>query len=232
MSRRDLLRCVTITGADDNVDPVDLVRLSAEFPFVEWGILFSPKRSGTPRYPSMEWERRTGSFWSRIRCAAHLCGEFTRRTVEGDPSVIETLPPWFRRVQLNGVDLKAPALGSVIAAHRNVDFILQARDRDELTAALAIDRPAISCAALYDPSGGKGLRQVSWPRTFARTAVGFAGGIGPDNVVGHLDALAEYGQRFWIDMESRVRTNDAFDLGLVREVLELVAEWLRGEASR
>lgn len=37
---------VTITGADDAVEPAELQALSHEFPFVEWGILHSYKRFG------------------------------------------------------------------------------------------------------------------------------------------------------------------------------------------
>lgn len=45
---------VTITGADDDVDPSALEDLSDEFPFVEWGILRSAKREG-PDYMRMKW---------------------------------------------------------------------------------------------------------------------------------------------------------------------------------
>ena len=55
-----MLTRVTITGADDAVDPGALVALSAEFPFVEWGILFSKSREGEARYPSAEWAARIG----------------------------------------------------------------------------------------------------------------------------------------------------------------------------
>ena len=51
------IRC-TITGADDLVDPDDLVVLSREYPFVEWAILISASRAGTPRYPSSAWLER------------------------------------------------------------------------------------------------------------------------------------------------------------------------------
>ena len=47
-----MLTTVTITGADDRVDPWELARLSEEFPHVEWGVLISTGRAGTPRYPS------------------------------------------------------------------------------------------------------------------------------------------------------------------------------------
>jgi hypothetical protein len=50
-----MLTGITITGADDQVDPRELAMLSAEFPFVEWGILMSESRAGTSRYPGQTW---------------------------------------------------------------------------------------------------------------------------------------------------------------------------------
>ena len=51
---------VTITGADDSVDPLQLRALSLEFPFVEWGILVSHSNTictsyPKPRFPSPKW---------------------------------------------------------------------------------------------------------------------------------------------------------------------------------
>jgi hypothetical protein len=79
------IRTVTLTGADDGVNPSDLLTLSLKYPFVEWGILVSWKRRGTPRYPSPQWTQRlalaqrvsgTGAF------AAHLCGDAMRDAVQ------------------------------------------------------------------------------------------------------------------------------------------------------
>ena len=41
-----ILERVTITGADHDVRPQELVDLWKEFPFVEFGILFSPRQQG------------------------------------------------------------------------------------------------------------------------------------------------------------------------------------------
>ena len=50
------IKTVTFTGADDEVDPVELSKLSEQHPFIEWGILF-PSTGGN-RFPSKEWIRR------------------------------------------------------------------------------------------------------------------------------------------------------------------------------
>ena len=75
-----MLTRVTITGADDDVDPEALLALSREFPFVEWGILYSAKRVGTPRYPTTEWMARLPP----VPKAFHLCGQSARDRGHGD----------------------------------------------------------------------------------------------------------------------------------------------------
>jgi hypothetical protein len=107
-----MLRYVTITGADDRVDPSALADLSAEFPFVEWGILASKGREGTPRYPTREWMQRLDEaaarfetrsdvvFARRMNLSLHLCGEYAREALSGSGMFVP--PTEFRRVQLNG----------------------------------------------------------------------------------------------------------------------------------
>lgn len=55
------------------------------------------------------------------------------------------------------------------------------------------------------------------------------GRLNPDNVAGHLLAIEKvaHGYTTWIDMETGVRTQDAFDLDKVRRVLELAAPYAR-----
>lgn len=76
------LHTVTITGADDAVDPRHLFELSREFPYVEWAILRSIGRVGTNRYPSEAWLHELGHEALKhrdARFAAHLCGELCDR---------------------------------------------------------------------------------------------------------------------------------------------------------
>jgi phosphoribosylanthranilate isomerase len=69
---------------------------------------------------------------------------------------------------------------------------------------------------LFDRSGGL------WPpHPGGDRLVGYAGGIGPDNVADVLEQIGATGP-YWIDMESGVRTDDRFDLGKCRRVCEAV----------
>ena len=80
---------------------------------------------------------------------------------------------------------------------------------------------------LLDESGGKGIEApFRMPSYLHNVHVGFAGGINPDNVVAKVQEITSlpHVNRFWIDMESGVRTNDRFDLDKVEQVCELVYE--------
>jgi len=57
--------------------------------------------------------------------------------------------------------------------------------------------------------------------TYPGRMVGYSGGIGPENVASVIERIAADGP-YWIDMESKVRTDDWFDLSLCREVCEIV----------
>lgn len=223
---------VTITGADDAVDPTSLALLSREFPFVEWGVLRSATREGTPRYPSEMWRRRLEkeAGGTEMALAAHLCGRLTRDTLGGDQHWVQTVGAEYDRVQLNGF-----RVGAAVAAHvgrYGVEWILQAPDEplvDE-AAALAASLPrndACRVSILWDPSGGRGVRGDTWPYPPYGIPIGFAGGITPDNVSRVLSELAARRHQYWIDMESGVRDlSDAFDLAKVRDVLEQAREFV------
>lgn len=237
---------VTISGADDEVDPSDLVEIGRGFPFVEWGILHSVSRRGTPRYPSADWlceiERVANP---GLQLAAHLCGKNARDVLSGNDD-------WFdfgngqcpyNRVQINGFSSASDdpnGVRFVVDQHREAEFICQATGDWGLRAAdrLAARLPNVS--VLWDLSGGRGmgldLSRFWVPTTLRR--FGFAGGIGPENIVHTLEMLSKRvgeaevwvdseshirrDDRFevWVDMESGVRIDDRFDLGKVRSVLE------------
>lgn len=76
----------------------------------------------------------------------------------------------------------------------------------------------------FDASGGRGIAPASWPAPPAgpKVRVGYAGGLGPDNVAEVIGVLKQ-SPGAWIDMETRIRNEqDAFDIGLCRQVCEAV----------
>ena len=216
-----MLTRVTITGADDKVDPQVLVGLSKEFPFVEWGFLFSAKRAGTQRYPSNPWigELQGLAESSGMNLSAHLCGADARRLQTSDAWV-----PFrgFQRYQINGYESPVPRIVRLAASPR-VEFILQARDEASL-ALVGQDARSIgyrSASVLFDPSGGRGVEPFKWPVPPYLVRMGYAGGIKPETVIEVLKDIGPIDYPFWIDMESGVRdAEDRFDLARVRSVLE------------
>lgn len=228
---------VTISGADDRVVLGDMREISEEFPFVEWGILFSRSRAGGSRYPSAEWINQLVGDMDGMKLSAHLCGEYARLACAADPGSLKLNGGFFSRVQINGFD-PASAGEAFFRLARSYDFevILQAANERALygctLAASMIDR----CSILYDPSGGlgKSLLDAGLPRHVEPwLPIGFAGGLGPDNAVQAALALDKAGFRTgdraetWLDMESNVRTDDALDLAKVRRVLTLLRPWVR-----
>jgi hypothetical protein len=82
------LHCVTITGLDDSNDQEEILGLSQQYPWLEWGVLFSEGRIGQPRYPSGEWISKLAQPWAfgndpdfEPRLAAHVCGKTMRKFV-------------------------------------------------------------------------------------------------------------------------------------------------------
>ena len=220
---------ITITGADDATDPRDLVRLSEEFPFVEWGVLYSRKKAGSARYPTHEWLARFGR-QKLPKASLHLCGTAADDALYGKSEPVALAEShYFDRVQINGW---VPTASLATAGWtRKCRPILQARDvgavREACVHARAIDSYAgVPGAVLYDPSGGTGARLTELPEPVLNVKIGYAGGIGPENIGDVLHALEGRNYPYWLDMESRVRTDERLDLTKVRQVLAQAAEHL------
>ena len=233
---------VTVTGADDRVAHEDMARLSAEFPFLEWGILYSASRHGTARYPSIEWSRELQNrayASARVRLSAHLCGSMARACMAGVIGPLYGVGPDFQRVQVNGYEAgRAKSLRAPFAEPEGFEFILQARNEEELQVAALDAVTAGRCAVLYDPSGGTGQRlklPSRLPPATVGLRVGFAGGVAPSNVAEVLGEVREVNDGdwpAWLDMESGVRdAGDRLDLAAVRSVLETVARVCAGGGS-
>ena len=248
---------VTITGADDGVEPGALISLSKEFPFVEWGVLASASKTGDPRYPSLAWQGwfREAFIAAKVRPSLHLCGGWVRHLLVGDidPMVFQLING-FARVQLNfRADRTACKPEQAMAAlatlrdasvfHEDLQFLFQldAQDGNQHLEDICLayvneyGEPS-NMFGLFDASGGQGIFPRTWPNPIYKADEvfdyhGYAGGLGPDNLEQELPRIAEaaQGTRFWIDMESGVRTNDAFDLTKVRRCLEIAVPFVSQE---
>ncbi len=220
---------VTLTGVDESMPLPHLANLSQEFPFVEWGFLYSPKRQGQPgRYPSLQFLKRVFKELSPyVRVALHLCGDSVTDFVTDEP-VVSDLVRWVAgregRVQLN---FNASTLGFPV--EELTDCIDQLPRTPFITqynqANTDVWKQLGGCenhCVLFDASGGRGMSPGGWPAPLQGVRCGYAGGLGPENVQAELARIraAAGDQPFWIDMEGKLRDqNDRFDLGSVLDVL-------------
>ncbi len=220
---------VTVTGADDSVEPKRLYEIWKEYPFVEWGILFSAKHAGSARFPSRAWLTdlhillRTG-----LPASAHLCGEYMRSMIY-ESAIEEHRFSDFQRFQFNfhGI-LQHPVWPRFIAnVSRLMRPVIIQMDgvNDSIYALLRKAYPFTY--PLFDRSGGAGIVPEQWPAPI--DYCGYAGGLGPDNLEAELARIEQVvGDReIWIDMETKVRSDNGkvFDLDKVVRCLEMAEKF-------
>lgn len=240
-----ILKTVTITGADDKVNPDDLYNLSNDFPFVEWGILWYQNKMGESRYPTKQWIKKLFDRKPEdVHISLHICGidaenfAFGSEIFPFDEQEIWNYIFKSDRIQLNfqQSSFNLDDVFYLLTRSKYYDFryainryhaldpgryvIIQSNDGNKILNACLEKEPAIEF--LFDESRGNGETIREYPSPIPHKFNGYAGGISPDNVLSVLHDLRKVvGDRdeIWIDMESGVRTNNDFDLEKVESVL-------------
>lgn len=236
---------LTLTGADNTVQQQPLHDLTAQFPFVEWGILLSNTAEGKNRFPSTEWicdlvagyEHRK----HKPQLSGHLCGRWVRDICAGNWSFLDDRPEfsgYFTRFQLNFHSYlhKIKDMDKFVEGFKDPrlsfckQFIFQLDDVNNEILEVA-QKNDINAAGLFDTSGGAGVLPKEWPESL-REYCGYAGGLGPQNLREQMELLdTVVGDRtVWVDMETHVRDydNDDFDYEKCRQCLEIGKEWVDG----
>jgi phosphoribosylanthranilate isomerase len=242
------LRALGFCGADDSVHVGLLGIISHAYPFVEFGVLFRPDKEGEPRYASSAWVDRLSQVANKqktMKLAAHLCGSRVNEVLRGHDVFLSTLPALgFQRIQINatavnGVDTSrlnesVSAMASLMKKYPNLEFILQKNDETmplwqgllDSNECGAVGSLADNVSMLVDESKGTGVLASSWPSPPPDYKIGYAGGIGPDNIEEVLTDVmkAAQGTPVWIDMESSLRSvkndKDVFDLDKCYAVID------------
>ena len=235
-----MLERVTITGADDDTDISELIKLNIEFPFVEWGILVSKVQEGGSRFPSRPWISKFLKHLDFVKnlgprdpaISMHMCGGWVKELLMGHLDWNE-LPKdlWYTagRIQIN---THAEIHRSTVMLMDNLkelgkkNFIFQLDGvNDHLLA--AANGYEIHAEGLIDSSHGAGVLPVEWsshPLQKNVIYLGYAGGLGPENIAQELPKIDRLVNNlyYWIDMEGNIRTDEKLDLVKVRSVLEQV----------
>lgn len=246
---------VTITGADESTPMLDLIALSLEFPFVEWGLLLgrglyrdSQIGDGEERFPSHEWIGKfvslAGAASPKARYALHLCGAYVRDLARGlNPVTTDLIDPVIianaARLQFNFHGryheiARWPLISTLYQLNSRYIFQLDGANN----AAFHFIRrygTRLSIEGLYDRSGGRGVIPHSWPTPVDAGRYGYAGGLGPHTIDEEWPKIAAAaGDRaVWIDFETHARTKDdrALDFDAIRAMLEWAAPRItRGDA--
>jgi hypothetical protein len=241
-----MIKTVTITGADESIYPSDLLELSNEFPFVEWGILISKKQQGSTRFPSIKWIEALCQ-QTPLNLSVHICGKYVRDFFKhGSTSFLSDLGyTWnnFKRVQLNTHgephEFNTDSLRMMtyfIKANCSKQFIIQADGINEgvikwLNNVDGNLTPLPNIAALFDLSHGAGLLPSKWPALLNGIQCGYAGGLSPDNLEDQIEKIESVvgDTEIWIDMETHIRSNNdqQFDLKKVRRCLEISSKYVK-----
>jgi hypothetical protein len=242
---------VSCAGPDDRTNISELVSFSLVYPESEIGIQVSAKRSSAPEYPSHAWirayaaqrleaQRRSGGMG---RAALHVNGRWCRSICSGQmPQEVDDL--WniadgetfaFSRLQLNFDALEdgvsAPLLAKLLLSSDR-PVILQVKAPN---IALIQDLAARSVPfdALFDASGGLGIRPGEWPRALNGRFNAWAGGLGPDTAATDFPAIAAGsglpgGVGFGVDAQRKLRTpgtGEVFEILRAGQFVEAARLW-------
>lgn len=234
------LTMVTLTGADESVDPSDLLELSREFPYVEFGILVSATRAGMPRFPGPSWiyalQDLALAHAPVLQLSLHLCGRYVQKLLGGHSIVPQKLLGCFHRVQLNfhAERVQGPyvphAMQEALKPFVTRQIIFQIDGYMGNTYLQETTLLLDNHVPLYDASHGGGVLPPHWPQPLrGYLEHGYAGGLGSDNLETQIPRILSVARNafLWIDMETNLRTGtpggvmDTFDLAKARQCLEL-----------
>lgn len=235
MTKSHLSR-VSLTGAEDSVEPGRLFDLSASYPEVEWALLATLEHEGSGRNPSQAWREffLDGAQQVGARTALHLCGKDAFERVLSEPCWHELAR--YGRVQANLNSrsetfdkAQAMRIWDKIANTAKV-LIIQLHERSESWAMEFLSGAGRGACVevLFDESKGRGVSPEAWRDSLPGVACGYAGGLGPQNVGEQLPLImrAAHEPGCWIDMETNIRTGNFLDVDKCRSVLERAAPFI------
>lgn len=222
----------TMAGVDDSTDPLDLWKLSERYPFVEWGVLYNAGTQGAGRYPSFFWiekladELRRSSVTNRPRFALHICGTAITDFLQGTGHV-SLIAKYFERIQINLSPAYMPAERIQPMLERNLKTTIITRHSPANAHLGLLLKPYRNHAVLFDKCNADDARWNTWPQQRYGVPCGYAGRLGPDNLLCELPYIRDSAgtDDFWICMDNTLRNTDGrFDLDRVAAALAVAEE--------
>jgi hypothetical protein len=232
-----MLTHISITGADNNTSVKELVDISQDFPYAEWGVLYFPEKEGAKRNPTKDWREQFLANIPKEKTAIHLCGDEVFREIlskEFNSSDLKLELARFGRIQLNINARKLKDLftdDEIVNIYEkllacNFHIIAQYNSISENAINKFISNNKVDYKyfdILLDSSLGKGVSPDNWsvPNGLSKEAhLGFAGGLNPENIFANYSKINSITtNKYWLDLESGARTDNEFDLNKVVNIL-------------
>lgn len=200
---------ITLTGIDSRTTHSDVSSLL--YPGVELGVLYTANPDGRNRYPTLVQAAELLSWCDAA--AVHVCGSEARRQLLAGE--LGELTSRCQRIQVNGA-VSVEVLKALCDKFPKHTILTQHTERNALLASV----PYANHALLVDGSGGRGVVPEQWERPLTPKAVGFAGGLTPDNIEAEWTRIEPvFSRSSWLDMETGIRTDDWFDAEKARRVV-------------
>ena len=234
---KPILHTVTVTGADDSIEPSRLYEIHKKYPFVEFGLLLSERHTpkGARRFPSKKWLRQLCGLETtcRLRLSGHICGDWVGGFLTGHmldlDGIADGLEGQFNRFQINthAEPYKHDDGLYHLMNHLDQDIIFQLDGNCGSNIASEVASNGHNIHGLFDLSHGAGVLPSEWPKQIPGVHCGYAGGLSPENV---RDQLSEIEQvcngPTWIDAETHLFRLGVFDLDRVEAFLEMAKPWV------
>ncbi len=222
---------ITLSGIDERTNLQRLIDLIPRDQLykVEFAILLSANPEGRHRYPTLDYIEdyvdNITKLNENVNFAIHLCGGTARsNALKGKYNYLLNDPEEIKRIQVNGkVSLEEleqftqKFYQQIITQHVPYNLGLNIVNEEIGNG---------NHALLVDASGGNGISPKEWIAPETNKFVGFAGGLGANNLEQELVRIKQVSKPgVWVDMESSLRDeNDWFDIDKALKCIELVVE--------
>lgn len=220
-----MLNKVTFTGIDQKTKIKDLESLYKKYPFIEFGFLVSENNTNKNvenKYPNLVILK--GFKGKNIPLSLHVCGKIAREIVQHNNweplyNLMGDYMPLFSRIQLNVSGVKS--FTNDITFPKDKQIIIQFNTSNTL---MYESLKSENVIGFQDNSGGTGKTENTWFEN-EDLMFGYAGGLSEENVISAIENINKvYNGTYWIDMETKIRTNDKFDIKKCENICRKIVE--------